>query len=385
MPFTLGLRELLLATSIASSLSVYSCSPVWAENDAIAPALQAIRSVGPEGQGNEKAQAAWAQVVKQASASDIPQVLAAMRDTGPISTNWLRAAVDAIAQRARRSQQSLPQQSLEEFLADASQAPRARRTAYELLRAIDPEMERRILPSMLNDASLDMRRDAVTTVLEQARMFAKNDQRDAAIKSYRAAFDAARDLDQVKEAAKELRELDQEADVTKHYGFVLDWQLIGPFDNTGTQGFDVAYPPEAKISLGESVQGKEGQVAWKQHTTDDEFGVVDLNKAIGKHMGAIAYAYAEFTSPVARDVEFRLGCINGNKLWVNGQEVISNHVYHAGMEVDQYAATAPLHPGKNTILLKIAQNEQTEDWAQNWQFQLRVCDALGTAIASGSQ
>jgi hypothetical protein len=31
-------------------------------------------------------------------------------------------------------------------------------------------------------------------------------------------------------------------------------------------------------------------------------------------------------------------------------------------------------------LLKICQNEQTEEWAQNWAFQFRVCDAIGTAV-----
>jgi len=40
-----------------------------------------------------------------------------------------------------------------------------------------------------------------------------------------------------------------------------------------------------------------------------------------------------------------------------------------------------LKPGANTILLKICQNEQTEDWAQRYQFQLRVCNASGIAIA----
>jgi hypothetical protein len=31
-------------------------------------------------------------------------------------------------------------------------------------------------------------------------------------------------------------------------------------------------------------------------------------------------------------------------------------------------------------LLKICQNEQTEDWAQRWEFQVRICDSSGTAV-----
>ena len=38
--------------------------------------------------------------------------------------------------------------------------------------------------------------------------------------------------------------------------------------------------------------------------------------------------------------------------------------------------------GKNVVLVKILQNEQKEEWAQDWDFKLRVCDATGTAVLS---
>ena len=111
-------------------------------------------------------------------------------------------------------------------------------------------------------------------------------------------------------------------------------------------------------------------------------GVVDLTKALDKHKGAVTYAYAEFLADKAQPADFRLGCINATKLWVNGKELSANHVYHAGMQVDQYIAKGELLAGKNTILLKVCQNEQKEAWAQDWKFQLRVCDKIGTAILS---
>ena len=39
-----------------------------------------------------------------------------------------------------------------------------------------------------------------------------------------------------------------------------------------------------------------------------------------------------------------------------------------------------LKAGKNTILVKVCQNEDVKDWTKEWEFQLRVCDATGTAI-----
>ena len=140
----------------------------------------------------------------------------------------------------------------------------------------------------------------------------------------------------------------------------MKWQLIGPFDNVDDKGWDVAYPPEAKIDLAAEYDGQKGKVKWIDHTTADDYGVVDLNKIQGKHKGAITYAYAEFVADKDQPCDLRLGCINANKIWLNGKLLTANHVYHAGTEIDQYIAQGKLNKGKNAILLKICQNEQTE-------------------------
>jgi hypothetical protein len=52
------------------------------------------------------------------------------------------------------------------------------------------------------------------------------------------------------------------------------------------------------------------------------------------------------------------------------------------MRLDQYRLKANLKKGRNVIMLKLCQNEQMQNWTKEWQFQLRVCDATGTAILS---
>ena len=52
------------------------------------------------------------------------------------------------------------------------------------------------------------------------------------------------------------------------------------------------------------------------------------------------------------------------------------------MRIDQYKLPVQLKKGANIILIKACQNEQKEEWTVEWQFQLRVCDATGTAIHS---
>ena len=107
---------------------------------------------------------------------------------------------------------------------------------------------------------------------------------------------------------------------------------------------------------------------------------VDLNRALGRAKGVVAYAYAEFPAAGAREVELRLATVNSWKVWVNGELVGFREEYHHGTRIDHYRAAASLRPGANRILLKVCQNEQTEDYADPWRFQIRVTDRIGTAV-----
>lgn len=348
----------------------------------VKPLLAALRDVGPEGQGHRAATAAW-QKLAQADAEQLPEILAGLAGANDLAVNWIRAAADAVAQRTVRNGGKLPVASLEKFLADTNNAPRGRRVAYELIARIDATAESRLIPGLLNDPSLELRRDAVAQALAQAETLAKDEaQKDAAVAAYRRAFAAARDTDQIDKSAAQIRKLGGKADISAQFGFIQQWKLIGPFDNVDKRGFEIAYPPEVKVDLDVALPGKSGEVKWFDHLSKDDHGVVDLNQAVGKHKGAIAYAYVEFLSDRERPCELRLGCICANKVWLNGELLTTNNIYHANSHIDQYIGRSKLLRGRNSILVKIAQNEQTEQWAQDWKFQLRVCDAIGTAILS---
>ena len=66
----------------------------------------------------------------------------------------------------------------------------------------------------------------------------------------------------------------------------------------------------------------------------------------------------------------------------NGKFLFGRDEYHRGAEIDQYRLAGELKKGRNTILVKLCQNEQKEEWTKEWEFQLRITDALGTPIAS---
>jgi hypothetical protein len=199
-------------------------------------------------------------------------------------------------------------------------------------------------------------------------------------KLLRLALSGASDDDQVKAIVTPLRELGDKIDLQKHFGFIAEWHLIGPFDNSELKGFNTEYPPEKELNLKKKYPGKTEEVEWVTYSTDDEYGTLDIAKKTSPFKGAVTYATATFVADKGREVEIRLGTPNAWKLWVNGEEIFARDEYHRGTFLDQYKVQAKFKPGPNVILLKVCQNEQKEEWAQAWTFQLRVCDQSGIAI-----
>jgi hypothetical protein len=343
-------------------------------------AFEAIRGVGPDGKGSAQAARAWQEVAK-ADVSRLPQVLAAMDGASPLARNWLRAAVDRILENARSQKKPLPGGELEVFLRDTRHDPQARRLAYELLVEGDPAAADQLLPGMLGDPSLELRRDAVARVLEQAEKVA-GERKEEALPLFRKAVTAARDPDQIDRAARRLRELGQPADLPTELGLITHWKLIGPFPNAEQKGVDTAYPPEKARDFAAEYDGKDGKVRWVDYVSKDPYGVVDVNAGVGAHLDSVAYAAAEFTSPEARDVDVRLGCYTVFKLWVNGELALVRGDAYAGMRLDHYVAKVRLKPGKNEILVKVCQADPPPPLPKHWRFMLRVCDSSGAAVLS---
>jgi hypothetical protein len=208
----------------------------------------------------------------------------------------------------------------------------------------------------------------------------------AAKKSFLLALSAARDQDQLTKAVTSLRGMGEPLDVSRHMGFLIDWKLIGPFENKDGVGWNKAYPPETELKFDAEYPGKIGKVKWFSASTDDDLGNMDLNKIYDtRHKGAVTYCYTEFKSDKEQDVEIRLGSITAWKLWVNGKLIFERNESHAGYGLDQYVVPVHFSAGKNTIVLKLCQNEMTQPWAQEWNFRMRVTDSLGSAILAADR
>src|SRR5205814_4682285 len=146
--------------------------------------IDQILSVGREGAGNSKASGAWRELV-QLGPDAVFQILPAFDRADPVAANWLRSAVDAIAERELANRRSLPTSILETFVRETKHSGSGRRLAYEWLVKVDPAAPARLLPNMLDDPGEELRRDAVAFALQDARQLLDKNEKSTATTAYR--------------------------------------------------------------------------------------------------------------------------------------------------------------------------------------------------------
>ena len=372
--------RLLIAPIAVVLLTTAMMSGVRADD--ISAAINVLRAVQPGAVDSAAARDAVRELTTGGSQALLP-LLRGFRDATPLTVNWLRNAFEQIADAEIKAGGKLPQQELEAFVRDQNQSPFARRLVYETLQRSDAGIEDRLIPDMLLDASPEFRRDAVALLIKEASAIP-----DAAKATplYRRAFSGAVHEDQVKTIAEALRKNNEEVDIQKHFGFLPQWSIVGPFDNKDGKGFAAAYGPELNVNASKApdlqveYDGQTAKVRWQPIATTDDYGVVDIAKQIENYKGSLMYATTIWTSNRDQQAEIRLGTPNSWKLWVNGKLVFEREEYHRSSQLDQYRVPVTLKAGSNTLLFKICQNEQTQDWAQRYQYQIRICNSTGSAI-----
>jgi hypothetical protein len=333
--------------------------------DAVALATALAKASGP---GGHAALASQADQLAAIPPEAIVPCLDAFRDATPAGGNWLRSGLDRAVDRLGAA---VSADALAAVVADVRRPTRARSLAHAWLKRLDPSRATTVLDGLLDDPALDLRREAVDKLLASAAGVEEAAARDI----HRRGLTAARDVDQIERIAGWLAERGEKVDVAEVLGFVRRWRVSEAFDNVGGVGFAKEYPPEAQAAAPDAS-------AWKAVASSDKHGAVDLNAAIATRKGVLAYAVAEVEMPRAGAAEVRIGSPCAVAVWVNGRPVMAHEIYHASEAIDQYIAATEFRAGTNTVLVKCCQNEQTEPWAADWKFQLRITDPLGAPLAT---
>jgi hypothetical protein len=368
-----GFRFFIVAFGVCSSLTALSLNVCAQES--LERNIESLVRIGAEGEGNESAAAAVKKLVEVGPSVLLPVVSAAGKGSA-VADNWLRVVGHTVVDRARAAQAALPLDELQAFIRDTTRQEPARVLAFELLTQADAAVAYRLEDSLLHDPVQSLRRGAVSKLIAVA----SNAEASQAKKLWMDALSAVRDEDQTKTVAAALKNLGEEVSLPRHFGFLTRWQIIGPFDNTGRKGFDAVFAPEKEIDLSKACDGKGKPVQWQPLESTDDYGKINFNTPLTALKEATAYAFTSLECPEEREVELRLGCKNAWKVWLNGTLLFGRDEYHRGQKMDQYKLKCRLKKGANSILVKCCQNEQTESWTVEWEFQLRVCDSAGTGL-----
>ncbi len=381
-----GIRRRLIVSLLAGSCCL--AVPATALEPATQDLLQAFANVDGSPQTDRAASQA-AEKLQQLSSDQIADVLAGFANASQRGRNWLRAVAADVSDNG-----PFPKQALLQFYADRSGDSDARYLAYQLLTQREPDLKPELLRDAATDPSLPIRYLKIESLLDRAAALRSDDPAQAK-RVLRGVVSDARSPKQLERAAKVLDELGQPIDLATELGMFQSWWLIGPFDNTDSQDFDTAYVVENRyLETGDPLakgadgkpkpeQGKQTTATWRRIGTDHSLGMVDLNEPLANAKDAAAYVFTRFTlneDEFDPRAQIRIGCITANKVWINGQLVSANDVYHSGTRIDQYVDACELVEGENTVLIKVLQNAQTEPWAQDWEFQFRLTRPDGSAI-----
>lgn len=352
--------------------------PSFAQSAETEKLLESIATIDDSTVGSDSVKAS--SLLSKLPAKEVTSVLDAFDGASARGKNWLRAIVSDVADNGE-----FPKAKILAYFDDRENDKDARYAAYMLL--IDNGVDSQtLLANAETDPSLPVRFLKIKWMLEQAEKTKENEDK---IETLNSVVKNGRSPKQLQSAAKSLGKLGEKVDLARSLGMILNWKIIGPFDNEGMNHFDTAYAPEQKyLSDGnpiseESEKGKSGPVQWQKVTTDSNMGLIDLNPNLDNAKDAIAYAFTTInvSADDAGPAIVRLGSGTANKVWVNGKPATQNNIYHSGgTRIDQYSGACNLVAGENTILVKALQNAQTEPWAQDWKFQLRITNPAGDAV-----
>lgn len=158
-------------------------------------------------------------------------------------------------------------------------------------------------------------------------------------------------------------------------GYVTDWQLLGPFDNSANAADKRREPFEPLTSLDPVALPQGGQAAWWRYRSPG--GFLNLEQALAprkpaQHPWTLSYAFAATTYEAPRALAAQLRCDSffPFRAFLNGEEVL----YKSGLNADcpdRQVIDVRLRPGKNLLVVKLCQTQLATD-SFPWGLYLRV-------------
>ena len=234
----------------------------------------------------------------------------------------------------------------------------------------DPSSLALIEPLTLSEKTREAALEAYVGV---GKTLAESGEDEKAIGIFKGAVERGASRGLAEECVRQLAALGVDYDLARAAGFITEWWMVDDFPNKDHKGFDAAYPPEKGVDVTKAFDFEGRSRKWERHGTTDVQGLVDLANLFKPSNDRVAYAFAVVAVDSDREVTLKIGSDDAVKVWVNGEEVHSNHT-HRPVRVDEDTATATLKAGENRILVKVAQA------SGGWGFCVRLVDKDGKAL-----
>lgn len=156
-------------------------------------------------------------------------------------------------------------------------------------------------------------------------------------------------------------------------GYVTDWKLLGPFDNTSLAAEHRAEPFEPLTSVDGPVRLADGRDAqWWGYRSPG--GFLNLEKATAGKRGSwlLSYAYAATVIQADREMpaQLRMDSFFPFRVFLNGTEVFNRPGLNADCP-DRRLVDVRLRRGPNVLVAKLCQTQITTD-SFPWGLYLRV-------------
>ena len=161
-------------------------------------------------------------------------------------------------------------------------------------------------------------------------------------------------------------------------GYIDQWLVLGPFDNTGKSGFDAPQGPEPDlaepIAWGRGYPGKDGrQVRWRVVPPVFPYGWVDAGALLRPRQQMCAFFASYVSQPEMqrrRPISLWVGVRGAYRVFWNGVERSKDAAYR-GHDFDRRSASVWLEPGENRLLVKVCSDEAAP------MLSLRLADPSG--------
>ncbi len=157
-------------------------------------------------------------------------------------------------------------------------------------------------------------------------------------------------------------------------GALMNWRVIGPFDNISGSGHDRIFPPEQEDVPEAEYDGQNGgKVRWFTPTRFRLDRWIDFDRLFPTVQG-VFYAVTYVRSDAKQRVQLRLGTSGAYKLFLNGS-LASESVEENNNDLDTYVAEVTLQKGWNRLLIKADNSE-----LNRCNFLLRITDRRGQPV-----